>query len=379
MLGRQIYLVSFEYFPISNGGLARHAKEIIDRMLFYKRYEAIIAVPYGFKQKLNRRIIKIPCHLFANKFLCYFEFSLKIFLKFRKKINKNKFVYFSSFSYFFIPFLPKIFYIFVTNTLNRAYITNYSEEGVHDRLFRKLIYFCLFNWERFLCRNSQKIFAISQSTKDDVETQYHIEEKKISIIPCGINTKIFKITQPKSIFNKDLLFVGRFVLRKNIFDLVTIMKLLTNVDPNFKLHLVGKGEIKYLKKIKEKISNNNLGENIIIHDYLTDKELIEIYQRAGLFVFASLVEGFGLVLLEAMSKGLPAIAYDVNGVKDVIINNVNGYLVKPFDYRDFKNKILSLNKNNRVYQQMSINAIKRTHDFNWDQSVKNLVIELEKK
>ena len=93
---KNIFLVSFEYFPISQGGLARHGKSIIDRILKYKGYKAIIATPRNNKIKLQKDIIAIPCAYFNNKYLCYLEFSLKVFFRLRNRFNVNSFVIFSS-------------------------------------------------------------------------------------------------------------------------------------------------------------------------------------------------------------------------------------------------------------------------------------------
>jgi glycosyltransferase involved in cell wall biosynthesis len=200
-----------------------------------------------------------------------------------------------------------------------------------------------------------------------------INKEKVKIISCALDKTIFKTSKQKTVFNKNLLFVGRLVPRKNIHDLIKITKLLVNTDKGYILNIVGEGEYTYVEKIKKEIKINNLQNNIIFHGKVTDAELNRQYKSNSIFVFTSLVEGFGLVLLEAMSKGLPVIAYDVNGVRDVIIDNVNGYLIKPFNYQEFNNKILNLNRNNRIYQQMSRNALKRVNDFNWDTSVQKII------
>lgn len=377
MIKNKIYLISFEFIPFSDGGLARHATETINRLLkLNQAFTAIIAVPKNNKINLDERILTIPCFFFKSKYFCYLEFSTRLFLKFFKKYN-NKFVFFSSFSYLFNPFLPKRFYLFITNTTKRVFLTDYPEETWSERFVRKITYFFLFHWENYMSKKSIKVFAISVSTKVDIINQYRVSKDKIIIIPCALNKIIFKPSNQKTIFNKNLLFVGRLVPRKNIIDLIKIMRLLVNLDKEFVLNIVGKGEYAYIKKIKKKVLVNNLNKNIIFHGNIIDTELNKLYRSNSIFVFTSLVEGFGLVLLEAMSKGLPIIAYNVNGVKDVIINKVNGYLVKPFNHQDFTNKILSFNNDNRLYRQMSKNTLKRIDDFSWDVSVKKLNKEIK--
>lgn len=373
----KVYLVSFEYFPILQGGLARYATEIINRLLkLNKDFTAVIAVPKNNKANFDKKILKIPCIYFKSKYLCHLEFSTRLFLKFFKEYN-NKFVFFSSFSYLFNPFLPKEFYLFITNTTKRVFLTDYPEEIWLDGFVRKITYFFLFHWENHMSKKAIKIFAISDSTKKDIINQYKINEDKIKIVSCALNKTIFKPSKQKTIFNKKLLFVGRLVPRKNIVCLIKIMRLLVDTDKEFILNLVGEGEYAYVNKIKKEIIKNNLQKNIIFYGKVTDDKLNKLYESNSIFVFTSLVEGFGLVLLEAMSKGLPVISYNVNGVKDVIINKVNGYLVKPFDYQDFTNKIIFLYKNKNSYKEMSKNALKRVNDFNWDTSIQKLINEIK--
>ena len=137
---KTIFLISFEYFPISQAGLARHAKAMIDRLLKYRGFKAIIAVPKNNKIKLNKDIFTIPCVFFDNKYLCCLEFSLRVLFRLKGRFNLDSFVVFSPFSYFLLPILPKEFYLFVHSNGKRAFFTNYPGENIKDRLLRKLLY-----------------------------------------------------------------------------------------------------------------------------------------------------------------------------------------------------------------------------------------------
>ena len=371
-MDKKIYLVSFEYFPMSNGGLARLGKEIIDRLVKKSCYRAIIAVPKNSNFNTKKQIVAIPCKFYNNKYLAYLEFTWKLYFLFNKEFSKSKFVLFSSYSYFLNPLLPKRFYFFVTNTLKRVLVTNYSEEQSLTKIRRKFIYFFTSLWEEYLCKKASKIFCISQSTQEDVVNHYKISPEKTELIECGLNKKIFYSTRVNKIMNKNLLYVGRLVPRKNLLDLIAIFKKLVSLDSQFRLQIVGDGNNSYKKKLQQKIIDNNLEKKVMFHGFISDKKLNGVYKKSSLFVFTSLVEGFGLVLLEAMSKGLPIVAYDVNGVRDVIINNINGYLIKPFNHQDFIDRVLLFYKNKKTYQQFSKNAIKRVDNFSWDKSVQVL-------
>ena len=376
MKNKITYLISFEYFPISQAGLARHAKAVIDGLLKYDGFQAVIAVPNNKAVKINKKIITIPCIFFKNKYLCYFEFSLRFFFRFKHQFYKESFVFFSLVSYFLLPFLPRRFYIFVHSNEKRIFCTNYPDENFVERIIRKFLYFFNFQWEKYLCKKAKRVFSVSSSLKTETVYQYRIDKNKITVINNGLDANIFKKTLKVKKNTKNLLFVGKIIYRKNIIDLIKIFKLLTNIDPEFKLHIMGNGPQKYLCIIKEKINNLELKDKVFLYNYSSDTGLNKLYEKCSLFVSTSLIEGFGLVLLEAMNKGLPIIAYENLGFNDVIVNQKNGYLVKKNDHGDFVNKILHVSKNKKIFQQMSKKALKRADSFSWDTSIQKLIKEL---
>lgn len=370
------YLVSFEYFPITQAGLARHATSVIDRLVKRGGFQAIIGVPQNSNYYLHKNIIAIPCILFDNKYLCYLEFSLKVFLKFRRLFDTNIFIFFSLYSYFLVPILPKKFYLFVHSNAKRVYATNYLEESLVDRLLRKAIYYVNYNWELYLCKKAKKVIAVSPSLKDETAGQYNIGRNKVIVINNGLDTKIFKKTNSPKKPTKNLLYVGKISYRKNIIDLITIFQQLTSIDPEYKLYIMGGGEQEYMDKVIAKINKYKLTDKVFIYPYSTDAALNDLYTKCGIFVLTSLVEGFGLVVLEAMAKGMPVVAYNNLGVRD-IINGSNGYIIDPFDHKHFVSKILYLYSNKNIYQKMSNSAIRTVDKFSWDRSVSKLVKELQ--
>lgn len=377
MKNKITYLVSFEYFPISQAGLARHAKAVIDRLLEYDGFQPVIAIPRNNAIKVNRNIITIPCIFFKNKYLAYLEFSLRFFFRFKHQFHKESFVFFSLLSYFLLPVLPKRFYIFVHSNEKRVFKTDYPDENLVERIIRKFLYFFNYNWESYLCKKARKVFAVSPSLKYETINQYNIRKDKVIVVNNGLETRIFKKCLSPKKPTKDLLYVGKISYRKNIIDLIKIFKLLTDIDPQFKLHIMGGGTQRYLDRIKAKINDFKLNDKVFLYNYSSDIELNKLYEKSSFLVLTSLVEGFGVVLLEAMIKGMPVVAYDNLGVRDIIINKTNGYLINHFDYQSFVNKILYISKNKKTYNKMSENAIKRVDDFRWDTSIKKLAKEIE--
>jgi glycosyltransferase involved in cell wall biosynthesis len=182
-----------------------------------------------------------------------------------------------------------------------------------------------------------------------------ISEKDISTFK-NLNTKIIT-----------LIFVGRLAEEKNPHLPILITAKLKNKGYNVLLNLVGDGPLKI--KIERLIENLQIKNNVKIFGWLKgQEEIFKILRNSDLLLFTSKPgEGLGLVILEAMSQGLPVIATRCGGVEEIIEDGINGCLV---DYSNDENiinrfveKIEFLIKNREIYEQISKNNIDKAK--NW--------------
>jgi len=218
------------------------------------------------------------------------------------------------------------------------------------RILKKIYDLCL---GRYLLKNSSKIIAL---TEDQIE-QYCKrggDENKIKIISNAIDLKNYKKDENSVKNGINMLFVGRIEKYKGIQDVVEMMPALLESKPDITLTIVGSdgGFRKNIENLSEKLG---VGDRIIFTGVISKNDLIKKYQQADIFVFPSKMEGFGIVLLEAMASGLPCVAYSIPSVRMVVQHGRTGLLAK--NKEDFFENILYLLKNENVRKRMSEHAL----------------------
>ena len=159
------------------------------------------------------------------------------------------------------------------------------------------------------------------------------------------------------------LSVGRYTAVKQQMYLLQIWDTLVNVKhiKNWKLFLVGDGELK--GQFEAYIYTNNLQDYVILLP--PRRDVAFYYKQASLFLLCSKTEGFGMVLLEAISFGLPCISFDCpSGPRDIIKHNENGYLIPPNNIIAFEQSIIKFILNPELKKMMSKKSLDISN--NWD-------------
>jgi glycosyltransferase involved in cell wall biosynthesis len=130
------------------------------------------------------------------------------------------------------------------------------------------------------------------------------------------------------------------------------------------LEVVGDGD--YLDRTK-KIAD----KHVVFHSAISDfTALSAIYQRCHIFVMPSVKETFGLVYIEALSQGLPIIYCKGEGVDGFFEENEVGVSVKPDSVIEIVDSVQYIRSR---YDQMSLNAVKASKKFNWNDSTKSFM------
>ena len=156
---------------------------------------------------------------------------------------------------------------------------------------------------------------------------YPISNKKIIAVTNGLYLDNFKKNLRKTNDPIKLLSVGRIDKYKNIPLLIESFKKISDKNPlGVELHIVGDGKEK--NKVESLIKKLGLENRVFMHGSLKGQPLYDMYLNSDIFILTSIFESFGIVLLEAMAAGLPIIASDIPGVRNVVEHNKTGLLAR---------------------------------------------------
>lgn len=135
--------------------------------------------------------------------------------------------------------------------------------------------------------------------------------------------------------------IGRLSPEKGQLDLLKIYALLEKKYPNWTLDLIGDGEERSC--LEQFIREHHLEEKIHLHGF-RDKEYIDkMLHDSSIYIMTSFTESFGIVLIEAMSHGVPCVAFSsAEGARELIVSGKNGYLIKNRNYRAMIKKLSDL-------------------------------------
>lgn len=221
----------------------------------------------------------------------------------------------------------------------------------------------LYLWERFSYRRADYLMCVSDSTMGVIRHHYHVSQNLCESIPIGVDQSRFFPLHLKRIPNS-LFFLGRLEERKGIDFLIRAIPIVKDRLNDIQLFIGGDGVLRsYLENF---IKKNNLERNLHLLGAVDDSALNEWYNKVSVVIIPSVFEGFGLTAIEAMACGTPVITTDVDALRDVVEDGVNGLLVKYNDVETLSEKILYLLKDKTEQLKFSLNGKKKAQAvYNW--------------
>jgi glycosyltransferase involved in cell wall biosynthesis len=159
--------------------------------------------------------------------------------------------------------------------------------------------------------------------------------------------------------------VCRLEPQKGLSYLLLAMKIILAKFPETRLEIVGDGSL--LGELQD--LNKKLGISNSVFFFGKFAEVIPFYNRMDIFVLPSLYEGFGIVLLEAMASGVPVVATNVDGIKEVIIDGESGILIPPKSPEAIAGAVIKIIENPQLASGLIEQGFKRARLFDIQEHV----------
>jgi glycosyltransferase involved in cell wall biosynthesis len=240
----------------------------------------------------------------------------------------------------------------------------YSRLNANEKFLVSFNRFLRF-FEEGMLRRARKIIAVSYFTKWELTNYYKIPARKIQVIHNGVDINKFKPATDKRKVKSELglnpddlviVSVGRLYARKGLFTLVESMPIVIKRFPNAKFIISGKGQSDEMRKLVAYAEKHGVKDNIIFTGYYPDSKLPKLYEAADVFAFSTFYEHHPFAVLEALATGLPVVTTTVGGIPETIENGKNGFLVEPFNPKQFSDRILYLLEHPAEAKEMGAKA-----------------------
>lgn len=254
---------------------------------------------------------------------------------------------------------PSAFALFFTKfPKNRVIAVEHVYAQYYNRILQKI--------RAFIYRRFGRVVVLTNNDKNFFDSL--LPHDKTIVIP---NPVYLTETKTSPLENKLIISVGRLEYQKGYDTLIDCMKEIHIRFPEWRLNIYGDGTLK--NKLQDLIDNNNLTECITLCGQTDD--INSKLREASFYVMSSHFEGFPMVLVEAMSQGLPCISFDCpNGPSDIIVNGENGILVPDQNKDELIKAIITLINDKNYRKQLGFNATKSINIF----SIENISQQWEK-
>jgi len=297
---------------------------------------------------------------FKDKVIRVLNYYYKL-IKYAAKTDSTTFhiLWLNKFLFFDMTLLNVYYKLLGKKLVYTAHNINIRERDGNNTLLNKLSLLALY-------KLVDHIFVHTEKMKQQLIVDFKINDKKISVIPFGINNVMPKsdLTSEEAkqqltleSYEKVILFFGNIAPYKGLENLILALVHLRKKLPNFKLIITGriKSSEKYWMDIQELIEKHNLKDSIIQKIIYVPDEEVEVYFKAAdvLILPYKYIFQSGVVFL-AYHFGLPVIATDVGSLKEDINIGETGFICKPDDTEDMSEKIFAYFQND-LYKYLDVN------------------------
>ena len=247
---------------------------------------------------------------------------------------------------------------------------------IHQEVFRNHLPWHLATLASFLeaklmpfVYRKQRVVTVSNSSKEEIKKLAKNVFGEIEIVNPGIHNDKFltlrKTTEPS------FLYLGRLQPYKNIEIAVKAFAEVLTKYQTAVLTIAGYGES--LESLKKLAVDLGIEESVRFTGRVTEEEKHKLLAESWVMVQPSMIEGWGITVIEANASGTPVIASNVNGLRDSVVDGKTGLLVKPKDVFMFARAMVDLIENKEFRERLSEDSVKWARNFNWENSAKKFL------
>lgn len=212
----------------------------------------------------------------------------------------------------------------------------------------------------------KRVVTVSESVKKSLESRYEMPERKLRVVHCGVSLEsVDAIPHQEKV--RDLILVARLVPSKHVEDFLEVCKVLCVTGA-----IIGEGPL--ASQIADRVAQMELDHQVTLLGKLENHaDVLREIKRSRVFLLPSTREGFGIALVEAGACRVPVVAYEVDGVKDVVEHFETGFLAKPRDIPALCGYVRKLLDDRDLRITVGESARHRVEKFfTWDLTVKTL-------
>lgn len=223
-------------------------------------------------------------------------------------------------------------------------------------------------------RNRKCMMEQSLKLCDKVVCLTEDDQRKFQLLNsdtvCIYNPLTIESQKISNLDNKSISFVGRIAIEhKGLDNLVKISK---SLPLDWGIHIAGGGSRTMIKKFTQLVKSQK-AENIYYEGAKKDEALASHYINSSIYVMTSRFEGFGLVLVEAMSFGLPIVAFEQTGANEVLKNGEYGIVIEQGNIIEFNKQLNRLIEDKKLREYYQKKSLKRVKDFSVDSIAKQWI------
>lgn len=242
---------------------------------------------------------------------------------------------------------------------------------VHQEVFREHLLFpfsllaqCIESKFMPFFYRKTNIITVSESSKKEIVKLGLGTDESITVIHPGVNLSDFRKSKKTSY--PSILYLGRLKPYKNIDVAIKAFTKVVKDFPSAKFTIAGFGESQ--KTLMQLVKKLNLSTNVIFTGTISEKVKRKLLSESWIMVQPSMIEGWGITVIEANASGTPVIASNVNGLKDSVIHNQTGILVNPKNVNEFAEAMNDLLTDANTRKHISLQAFEWANKFSWDKS-----------